>query len=195
MSKDFLVSVSRKISTHGSNFDKVYLYFTAWNVMCLSVFLIRYSYLHEYSRNGEGQIEDITYVCPSPAISDIRTVLWAHYAYPKSVVILNEWRGHGRRWGRRSTQARIWILRSFSATVHEWPSKHKSWNIWFGWNLGREPRNKQRNWLQFGLVLGTTLYVSLNYNGLLCAHYLPANRADSLVDRSLKVRESRSLAK
>ena len=30
--------------------------------------------------------------------------------------------------------------------------------------------------------LGTTLSVSLNYDKLLCAHYPPADRVDSLVD-------------
>jgi hypothetical protein len=33
-----------------------------------------------------------------------------------------------------------------------------------------------------GYWLGTALSVNLNYNVLLCAHYLPADRADSLVD-------------
>ena len=53
--------------------------------------------------------------------------------------------------------ARIWILKSFGATVL-WPSEHEASDM-TGYNSGY--------WF-----LGTTLSVNHNYNGLLCVHYL-----------------------
>jgi hypothetical protein len=41
-------------------------------------------------------------------------------------------------------------------------------------------RNKQHDWLQFRLLVPRNDIP--NYNRLLCAHYLPADRVDSLVD-------------
>ena len=86
--------------------------------------------------------------------------------------------GHGWDQGERATYARFWILKSFGATVlHVWPSEQDSWTILIV--RGPEVSNvtDYNHWF-----LGTTLSANHNYNRLLCAHYLPADRADALVD-------------
>jgi len=52
--------------------------------------------------------------------------LWAHYSYPKSVVILNGSSGHGRRCGRRATQleSEFW-----SYLALRFMNDSESWNI------------------------------------------------------------------
>ena len=121
-------------------------------------------------------------------------------ASDKSVCISDEPVLWARRRGR-VTQARISIVKSFwhysSSCMTQSTRVVKYFDLAEAWGGGPEVSDvtgyNSGYW-----YLGITISVSPKYNGSLCAHYLPADRADSLVNMMDRCksdsRESRSLA-